>query len=113
MQFSNRPSKDSNFLVNLYFTVWLPSSEKVKPLENENKLGSHKSLNKFGRKKSVSFSRNIDIVNVDSYKSFNVDVSITGCLEWDRKKIEERKKKEEEEKRKREEKEEGCTCIIF
>ena len=81
-------------------------------LIEEKQLGSHKSLNKLGRKKTVSFSTNISIINVDNWKSYNIDVSeVGGCLAWDMKKNEERRK-EKENKKKKEEKEDGCTCII-
>ena len=79
-------------------------------LEN-NKLASHKSLNKFGRKKTVSFSTNISIINVDNWKSYNIDVSESGgCMAWDMKKNEE-KRREKEKKKKL--KEDGCQCIIY
>ena len=79
-------------------------------VENEKKISRQKSLNKFGRKKTVSFSNNISIINVDSWKSYNIDVSESGgCMAWDIKKNEE-KRMEEEKKRKK--LEEGC-CIIL
>ena len=80
-------------------------------LLEEKQLGSHKSLNKLGRKKTVSFSTSISIINVDNWKSYNIDVSETGgCFAWDMKKKEEKRK--EEENRKKQKEEDGCTCII-
>ncbi len=80
-------------------------------LQNEKKLVSHKSLNKLGRKKTVSFSTNISIIKVDNWKSYNVDVSeVGGCMAWDMKKNEERRKELERQKKKEEE---GCECIIW
>ena len=84
------------------------------PLDNTQKLTSHKSLNKFGRKKTVSFSTNISIINVDNWKSYNIDVSeVGGCMAWDAKKNEEKRKKKEEEERKKKLEEDGCQCIIY
>ena len=80
-------------------------------VENEKKISRKKSLNKLGRKKTVSFSNNISIINVDSWKNYNIDVSESGgCMAWDIRKNEE-KRAEEEKKRKKLE-EEGC-CIIL
>ena len=81
-------------------------------LGNDNMLTKRKSLNKFGRKKTVSFSTGISIVEVEKWKKYNVDVSETGgCMAWDAKKNEERRKAEEAKKRKKEE--DGCQCIIY
>ena len=83
-------------------------------LQEEKKLANHKSLNKFGRKKTVSFSTNISIINVENWKKFNIDVSEKGCWDWDIKKNEEkRRKEEEEERRKRKEEKDGCQCTIW
>ena len=82
-------------------------------LKEEKKLESHKSLNKFGRKKTVSFSTNISIINVENWKKFNTDVSEKGCWDWDIKKNEEKKRQEEEERRKRKKEEDGCQCTIW
>ncbi len=77
----------------------------------ETPLKSHKSLNRLGRKKTVSFSENIDIINVDNWKCYNIDVSETnGCFSWDKSKNE-IKRKEVEKKNKK--KEDGCICIIY
>ena len=82
--------------------------------ENNKKLKSHKSLNKLGRKKTVSFSTNISIINVDNWKSYNIDVSeVGGCMAWDAKKNEEKRKKHEEEEKKKKLEEDGCQCIIY
>ena len=90
----------------------------IQPIQLNNKpsflkesgLKSHKSLNKLGRKKTVSFSNSVSIINVDCWKKYNIDVSESGgCFAWDYKK---NKEKEEEEKKKKE-KEDGCICIIF
>ena len=79
-------------------------------LLKESGLKSHKSLNKLGRKKTVSFSNSVSIINVDCWKKYNIDVSESGgCFAWDCNK---NKEKEEEEKKKKE-KEDGCVCIIF
>ena len=79
---------------------------------NTSTLKSHKSLNKLGRKKTVSFSNSISIINVDCWKKYNIDVSESGgCLAWGN-----NKRKEEREKemaRKKKEKEDGCTCTMF
>ena len=81
-------------------------------LQDEKNLNKHCSLNKLGRKKTVSFSTNINIINVDNWKSYNIDVSETGgCLAWDMKKNEERRK--EEQKKKKKEEEDGCVCIVY
>ncbi len=81
-------------------------------IQDGNKLSRHCSLNKLGRKKTVSFSANINIINVDSWKRYNIDVSETGgCLAWDMKKNEERRK--EEEKKKKKEEKDGCQCIVY
>ena len=83
-------------------------------LENNKTLTSHKSLNKLGRKKTVSFSTNISIINVDNWKSYNIDVSeVGGCIAWDAKKNEEKRRKQEEEERKKKLEEDGCQCIIY
>ena len=82
-------------------------------LKEEKKLANHKSLNKLGRKKTVSFSTNISIINVENWKKFNIDVSEKGCWDWDIKKNEEKKRKEEEERRKRKEEKDGCQCTIW
>ena len=67
---------------------------------NEKPLASHKSLNKFGRKKTVSFSNKISIINVDNWKSYNIDVSeVGGCMAWDMKKKEEKRLEEEKKKK--------------
>ena len=80
-------------------------------LEKDQKLTNHRSSNKsLRRKKSVSFSTNVSIIHVDSWKKYNVDVSESGgCTAWDIKKNEE--KRLEEEKRKKKE-EESC-CKIY
>ena len=78
---------------------------------NESGLNRRKSLNKLGRKKTVSFSNSISIINVDSWKRYNIDVSESGgCLAWDYNK---NKQKEEEEKKRRKQNEDGCVCIIY
>ena len=85
----------------------------IEPLSkgNEQKINASKSLKQFGRKKTVSFSTGISIIDVEKWKDYNVDVSKEGgCSSWDIKKIEE-KAKLEEEKRKKEE--DGCVCIII
>ena len=80
-------------------------------LISETGLKNRKSLNKFGRKKTVSFSNNVSIINVDSWKKYNIDVSESGgCLAWDYNK---NKQKEEEEKKKKKKDEDGCICIIY
>ena len=80
-------------------------------LGNEKKLLSHKSLNKLGRKKTVSFSNSISIVNVDNWKSYNIDVSESGgCMAWDQKKNEQKRLEEE---RRKKQVEEGCQCILI
>ncbi len=77
-----------------------------------NSFSNGKSLNKFGRKKTVSFSNKISIINVDNWKSYNIDVSeVGGCMAWDMKKNEE--KRLEEERRKKKLEEDGCHCNIF
>ena len=80
-------------------------------LSNPTTLKSHRSLKKLGRKKTVSFSTGISIIDVDCWKKYNVDVSESGCLAWDNKKNQEKREKEEAKKKK--EKEDGCACIIF
>ncbi len=81
-------------------------------LISESGLKSHKSCNKLGRKKTVSFSNGVSIINVDSWKKYNIDVSESGgCLAWDYNKIKEKEKENEEQKKKQ--KEEGCVCIIY
>ena len=82
-------------------------------LQEEKKLSNHKSLNKFGRKKTVSFSTNISIINVENWKNYNTDVSEKGCWDWDLKKNEEKRLKEEEERKKRKEEKDGCQCAIW
>ena len=78
---------------------------------NESGLNRRKSLNKLGRKKTVSFSNSISIINVDSWKRYNIDVSESGgCLAWDYNK---NKQKEEEEKKRRKQNEDGCVCVIY
>ena len=82
-------------------------------LGNDNMLERRKSLNKLGRKKTVSFSTGISIVEVEKWKEYNVDVSETGgCMAWDAKKYEERRKAKEEQNKKKKE-EDGCQCIIY
>ena len=79
-------------------------------LDNGQTILKRKSSGRLGRKKSVSFSTNVSIIKVDSWKKYNVDVSESGgCSSWDIRKNEEKRK--EEEKRKKKE-EEGC-CIIY
>ena len=81
-----------------------------KSLINESGLKSHKSLNKLGRKKTVSFSTGITIINVDNWKKYNIDVSESeGCFAWDK----EKNKEKREEAKKKKEKEDGCVCIAF
>ena len=83
-------------------------------LGDENMLNRRKSLNKLGRKKTVSFSTGISIVEVEKWKKYNVDVSeVGGCMPWDAKKNEERRKKAEEEERQRKKNEDGCQCIMY
>ena len=83
-------------------------------LGNENMLNRRKSLNKLGRKKTVSFSTGISIVEVEKWKKYNVDVSeVGGCMAWDAKKNEERRRKKEEEERQRKKQEDGCECIVY
>ena len=83
----------------------------IEPLSkgNEQKMCCHKSLKPLTKKKTVSFSTGISIIDVEKWKKYNVDVStVGGCSSWDIKKNEE--KYQEERKR---EKEDGCVCIIL
>ena len=88
----------------------------IEPLSlgNENKMNLYKpKLNKLGKKKTVSFSTGVSIIDVEKWKHYNADVSKEGgCSTWDIRKNEERyKKKEEEERRKKTEN--GCVCLVF
>ena len=95
----NQPIQNNNIKQNL-------------SLANSTTLKSHKSLKKLGRKKTVSFSTGISIIDVEKWKNYNVDVSaVGGSSSFDIKKNEE--KKEIEEPKKKKEKEDGCVCIIF
>ena len=80
----------------------------MEPLSNNNE--KRKSLKSFGRKKTVSFSTGISIIDVEKWKKYNCDVSaVGGCSSWDIKKNEEQRKIIE----KKEKEEDGCVCIIF
>ena len=80
-------------------------------LINTSSLKTHKSLSKLGRKKTVSFSTNVSIINVECWKSYNMDVSESGgCFAWD---INKKTEKEKEKENKKKEKEDGCVCMIF
>ena len=95
----NQPIQNNNIKQNL-------------SLANSTTLKSHRSLKKLGRKKTVSFSTGISIIDVDCWKRYNIDVSESGgCLAWDNKKNQE--KREREEAKKKKEKEDGCVGIIF
>ena len=78
---------------------------------NQQIINNDKSLKKFGRKKTVSFSTGISIIDVEKWKKYNVDVSTSGgCSSWDIKKNEEIYNKQQEKGYKNEE---GCVCIII
>ena len=84
----------------------------IEPLSKENQqiLNNDKPLKKFGRKKTVSFSKGISIIDVEKWKKYNVDVSaVGGCSSWDIKKNEEKYNKQQAKRFQ----EEGCVCIIF
>ena len=95
----------------LSFNQPLSYNNKKNSFVNESAIKSHKSENRFGRKKTVSFSKNIDIINVDNWKCYNIDVSETkGCFAWDQGKNEKKLKEEIKQKKKEED---GCICIIY
>ena len=100
--------------INIFrFFIYRRKKEFIKFNNNfTNSFSNGKSLNTFGRKKTVSFSNKISIINVDNWKSYNIDVSeVGGCMAWDMKKNEE--KRLEEERRKKKLEEDGCHCNIF
>ena len=79
---------------------------------NSSTIKKHKSMNKLGRKKTVSFSNSISIINVDCWKRYYIDVSESGgCMAWDNNK--KRQEREKEMEKKKREKEDGCACIMF
>ena len=93
-------------------TTFQRSRSLMEPLStgNEEKVNIRKTLRPLGKKKTVSFSTGISIIDVENWKKHNVDVStIGGCDSWDIKKREEKLKEE----RKKEKQEDGCTCIII
>ena len=94
-------------------TPFQRSISLIEPLSkgNEQKINSAKTLKQFGRKKTVSFSTGINIIDVQNWKKYNVDVSKEGgCSTWDIKKNEEKAKLEEEKRKKQED---GCVCIMI
>ena len=94
-------------------TIFHRSISVIEPLSkgNEEKINPRKSLKQFGKKKTVSFSTGISIIDVEKWKNYNVDVStVGGCSSWDIKKNEERMKEEQQRRKKNED---GCVCIIF
>ena len=49
--------------------------------EKKNILKESKLLKK---KKKVTIKKDVEIINIETYKEFNIDVSISGgCPEWD------------------------------
>ena len=49
--------------------------------EKNNTLKESKLLKK---KKKVTIKKDVEIINIETYKEFNIDVSISGgCPEWD------------------------------
>ena len=77
---------------------------------NQQIISSSNSLKKLLKKKSVSFSTGISIIDVEKWKHYNVDVSaVGGCSSWDIKKNEEKYNNQHSKRNK----EEGCVCIIF
>ena len=82
---------------------------------NAGNIELNQSLKKLNKKRrTVSFSRDVDIINVDSWKKYNFDVlDRGGCMAWDEKKLKEQKEQHEKELAlKKQQKEEGCQCII-
>lgn len=76
---------------------------------NQQIINNDRQLKKFGRKKTVSFSTGISIIDVEKWKNYNVDVSaVGGCSSWDIKKNEEMYREQQKKN-----KEEGCVCIII
>ena len=65
----------------------------VKDLENIFKLSSFfiseknnilKESKLLKKKKKVTIKKDVEIINIETYKEFNIDVSISGgCPEWD------------------------------
>ena len=84
----------------------------IEPLSKGNQqiINNDKPLKKFGRKKTVSFSTGISIIDVEKWKKYNVDVSaVGGCSSWDIQKNEDLYKEQQSKRNK----EEGCVCIII
>ena len=49
-------------------------------------INNKSNLNK--KKKKVTIKEDVDIINIETWKKFNMDVSQSGgCPEWDKKKI--------------------------
>lgn len=75
---------------------------------NSTNLSSsfHSSRRYFRNNRRVRFNPNVQVINVESYKRFNIDVAVTkGCSSWD----ESKRKMDNVEKRY----ENDCSCKVF
>ena len=57
---------------------------KLSPFFNSEKNNILKESKLLKKKKKVTIKKDVEIINIETYKEFNIDVSISGgCPEWD------------------------------